>query len=112
MGRARPPPDGRSLTPENRADRLLELLLPLFSWPKQRNHEELRPVTLLGACVAERARETGARRRTAGSCAPWATRSRRYGMPSAPVGRRSEYRNSASATAAKNIQLGCHIRFV
>jgi hypothetical protein len=39
------------------------------------------------------------RKRTAGSCAPWATRSRRYGVSSAPVGRRSEYRNSASATA-------------
>src|ERR671911_1296483 len=26
------------------------------------------------------------RRRTAGSCAPWATRSRRYGVLSAPVG--------------------------
>jgi hypothetical protein len=37
------------------------------------------------------------RRRTAGSCAPWATRSRRYGVSSTPVGRRSEYRNSASA---------------
>jgi hypothetical protein len=29
------------------------------------------------------------RRRTAGSCAPWATRSRRYGVSSAPLGRRS-----------------------
>src|SRR5215210_415643 len=36
------------------------------------------------------------RRRTAGYCAPWATRSRRYGVTSAPLGRRSEYRNSAS----------------
>ena len=29
------------------------------------------------------------RRRTAGPCAPWATRSRRYGVSSAPAGRRS-----------------------
>jgi ketosteroid isomerase-like protein len=29
------------------------------------------------------------RRRIAGSCAPWATRSRRYGVSSAPLGRRS-----------------------
>ena len=28
-------------------------------------------------------------RRTAGSCAPWATRSRRYGVYSAPAGRKS-----------------------
>ena len=34
------------------------------------------------------------RRRTTGSCAPWATRSRRYGVSSAPLRRRrSEYRN-------------------
>ena len=50
------------------------------------------------------------RRRTAGSCAPWATRSRRYGVSSAPVGRRSEYRNSASATAGEDIAAACHIR--
>src|ERR671910_251476 len=31
------------------------------------------------------------RRRTAGSCAPWTTRSRRYGVSSAPAGRRSAY---------------------
>ena len=36
-----------------------ELLLPLFSWPEQRNYEELRPVTLFGASMAKRARETG-----------------------------------------------------
>ena len=47
----------------------------------------------------------------AGSCAPWATRSRRYGVSSAPVGRRSEYRNSASATAIKKIRRSCHNRF-
>jgi ketosteroid isomerase-like protein len=29
------------------------------------------------------------RRRTAGPCAPWATRSRRYGVSSAPARRRS-----------------------
>src|SRR5215203_5941455 len=51
------------------------------------------------------------RRRTAGSCAPWATRSRRYGVSSAPAGRRSEYRNSASATAIKKIRRSCHNRF-
>jgi hypothetical protein len=39
-------------------------LLPLFSWPEQRNYEELRPVTLFGASVAERARETGTPERT------------------------------------------------
>src|ERR671911_2048505 len=50
------------------------------------------------------------RRRTAGSCAPWATRSRRYGVSSAPVGRRSEYRNSASAPAIKKIRRSCHNR--
>src|SRR5215210_3043854 len=47
-------------------------------------------------------------RRTAGSCAPWATRSRRYGVSSA--GRRSAYRNSASATAGEDIAAACHIR--
>jgi putative transposase len=39
-------------------------LLPLFSWPEQRDYEELRPVTLFGASVAERARETGTPERT------------------------------------------------
>jgi hypothetical protein len=33
-----------------------ELLLSLFSWPEQRNHEELRPRTPFGASVTERAR--------------------------------------------------------
>jgi hypothetical protein len=41
-----------------------ELLLPPFSWPEQRNYEELGPVTLFGASVAERARETGTPERT------------------------------------------------
>ena len=41
-----------------------ELLLPVFSWPERRNYEELRPVTLFGASVAERARETGTAERT------------------------------------------------
>ena len=41
-----------------------ELLLPLFSRPEQRNYEELRPVTLFGASVAEGARETGTPERT------------------------------------------------
>ena len=39
-------------------------LLPLFSWPEQRNYEELRPLVLFGASVAERARETGTAERT------------------------------------------------
>jgi hypothetical protein len=39
-------------------------LLPLFSWPEQRNYEELRPLVLFGASVAERARETGIAERT------------------------------------------------
>ena len=50
------------------------------------------------------------RRRSAGSCAPWATRSRRYGVSSAPAGRRAAYRNSASATAGEDIAAACHIR--
>src|SRR5215211_9007084 len=50
------------------------------------------------------------RRRTAGYCAPWATRSRRYGVSSAPAGRRSAYRNSAPATAGEDIAAACHIR--
>ena len=50
------------------------------------------------------------RRRTVGYCAPWATRSRRYGVSSTPVGRRSEYRNSASATAINKIRRSCHNR--
>jgi hypothetical protein len=36
-----------------------ELLLLLAWWPKQRNYEELRPVTLFGASLAKMARETG-----------------------------------------------------
>jgi hypothetical protein len=51
-------------------------------------------------------------RRTAGPCAPWATRSRRYGVSSEPAGRRSEYPNSASATAGEDIAAACHIRLV
>jgi alkylhydroperoxidase family enzyme len=49
--------------------------------------------------------------RTAGHCAPWATRSRRYDVSSAPAGRRSAYPNSASATAGEDIATACHIRF-
>ena len=41
-----------------------EALLPLFEWPEQQAYEELRPVTLFGAPVAERARETGVPERT------------------------------------------------
>ena len=37
----------------------------------------------------DRERSRTRRRRTAGPCAPWATRSRRYGVSSAPAGRRS-----------------------
>jgi putative transposase len=39
-------------------------VLPLFSWPEQRNYEELRPLVLFGTSVAERARETGIAERT------------------------------------------------
>jgi hypothetical protein len=41
-----------------------DLLVPLFEWPEQRDYEELRPVTLFGASVAERATETGTPERT------------------------------------------------
>lgn len=41
-----------------------DLLVPLFEWPEQQDYEELRPVTLFGASVAERAREIGTPERT------------------------------------------------
>lgn len=41
-----------------------ELLLPLFEWPEQQAYEELRPLVLFHASVAERARETGTPERT------------------------------------------------
>jgi len=41
-----------------------ELLLPLLEWPEQQAYEELRPMVLFGASVADRARETGTPERT------------------------------------------------
>ncbi len=41
-----------------------DLLVPLFEWPEQEAYEELRPVTLFGASVVGRARETGTPERT------------------------------------------------
>src|SRR3712207_4074788 len=36
-----------------------QLLLPLFGWPEQERYEEIRPLVLFDASVAERAREVG-----------------------------------------------------
>jgi putative transposase len=36
-----------------------ELLLPLFEWPEQKRYEEIRPLVLFDASVAERAAEVG-----------------------------------------------------
>lgn len=41
-----------------------EQLALLCRWPEQLAYEEIRPLTLFGASVAERARETGAAERT------------------------------------------------
>lgn len=41
-----------------------KFLVPLFEWPEQQDYEELRPVTLFGASVVERAREIGTSERT------------------------------------------------
>src|SRR5215203_5116550 len=37
-----------------------QLLLPLFGWPEQERYEEIRPLVLFDASVAERAAEVGA----------------------------------------------------
>ena len=36
-----------------------ELSLPLFEWPEQERYEEIRPLVLFDASVAERAAEVG-----------------------------------------------------
>ena len=36
-----------------------ELLLPLFEWPEQERYEQIRPLVLFDASVAERAAEVG-----------------------------------------------------
>lgn len=36
-----------------------QLLLPLFGWPEQERYEEIRPLVLFDASVAERAQEVG-----------------------------------------------------
>lgn len=36
-----------------------QLLLPLFEWPEQERYEEIRPLVLFDASVAERAAEVG-----------------------------------------------------
>src|SRR5215212_4051883 len=41
-----------------------ELLLPLLEWPEQQAYEELRPMVLFGASVADRATQTGTPERT------------------------------------------------
>ena len=41
-----------------------EQLALLCKWPEQLAYEEIRPLTLFGASVAERARETGSNERT------------------------------------------------
>ncbi len=41
-----------------------EQLALLCKWPEQLAYEEIRPLTLFGASVAERARETGSAERT------------------------------------------------
>ena len=36
-----------------------DLFVPLFEWPEQERYEEIRPLVLFDASVAERAREMG-----------------------------------------------------